>query len=113
MFNDLIDQNVSQSILPSMSGQMMRQVMDGLDDKKKKHQSKGKKGRHKGKNTAKDKKISLSQNDLLYFGFYLGAAQEKNRTLESMMRLALAGQKRTLRTDVLETGFEILDDGKS
>lgn len=30
-----------------------------------------------------------------------------------MLRLALAGQKRALRTDVLETGFEVLGDERS
>lgn len=114
MFNNTIPtDNNSCNRLPQMPTHTMWQIMDGMDGKKKKHHSKGKKGHKKNKNVAKDKNASCLQDKLYSLCFCLGAMQEKNKTMENMMRLALAGQKGTLRTDVLDVGFEILDDGKA
>lgn len=113
MFNEMIpDQETSTPEFFSLPDRMALQIMTGMDNNKK-HHSKGKKEHQKSKKKTAKKDTFCSQADLYRLSYCLGAMQERNRTLENMLRLALAGQKRALRTDVLETGFEVLGDERS
>lgn len=84
------------------------------DDETRPKKKKGKR-RKKGKNQRGKKKDltnrapDSTQLDLLRAGIYVGKLEARNETLEAMMRLALAASKGTLRQDVLEVGFEVLD----
>lgn len=113
MFNEmLLDQETSNSEFSSLPDRMALQIMAGMENNKK-HHSKEKKKHQKSKKKTTKKDTFCSQADLYRLSYCLGAMQEKNKTLENMLRLALAGQKRTLRADILEAGFEVLCDEKS